>query len=270
MQKRYAMMAICAGSLVWAAEWPTDGGNPQRTAWQQNEKILAKDNVKNLKVLWKLQLDNKPQEMHSLFAPLLVENIKTSSGPKEIAIVAGISDNIYAIDVATGKLLWKKHFEYRSHRAAWQAGRSACALPDRPPLPPSALRNASGDRTIYALAGDGQLHSLNVANGEDVMAPFPFGYPNGKHYSLNLWNDVIFTTTSQGCAGNPNQMWAVNLKDPDKKVMTFNPKSGGLVGTERSGHRFHRNGLGSHRRRPLRSRQPGLRQRTDRRARRRQ
>ena len=79
MQKRYALMAICAGSLVWAAEWPTDGGNPQRTAWQQNEKILAKDNVKNLKVLWKLQLDNKPQEMHSLFPPLIVENIKTSS-----------------------------------------------------------------------------------------------------------------------------------------------------------------------------------------------
>ena len=62
------------------------------------------------------------------------------------------------------------------------------------------------------------------------MAPFPFGYPNGKHYSLNLWNDVIFTTTSQGCAGNPNQMWAVNLKDPSHKVMTFNPKSGGLWG----------------------------------------
>ena len=70
MQKRCALMAICAGSLLWGAEWPTDGGNPQRTAWQQNEKILAKDNVKNLKVLWKLQLDNKPQEMHSLFAPL--------------------------------------------------------------------------------------------------------------------------------------------------------------------------------------------------------
>jgi len=126
MQKRYAMMAICAGSLVWAAEWPTDGGNPQRTAWQQNEKILAKDNVKNLKVLWKLQLDNKPQEMHSLFAPLLVENIKTSSGPKEIAIVAGISDNIYAIDVATGKLIWKKHFEYAPIERRGRPGDPLC------------------------------------------------------------------------------------------------------------------------------------------------
>jgi outer membrane protein assembly factor BamB len=229
MQKRYAMMAICAGSIVWAAEWPTDGGNPQRTAWQQNEKILGKDNVKNLKVLWKLQLDNKPQEMHSLFAPLIVENIKTSSGPKEIAIVAGISDNIYAIDVATGKLIWKKHFEYAPIERRGRPGDPLCP-PGQTASPTIGPPNASGDRTIYALAGDGRLHSLNVANGEDVMTPFPFGYPNGKHYSLNLWNDVIFTTTSQGCAGNPNQMWAVNLKDPSHKVMTYNPKSGGLWG----------------------------------------
>ena len=229
MQKRYALMAICASSLVWGAEWPTDGGNPQRTAWQQNEKILAKDNVKNLKVLWKLQLDNKPQEMHSLFAPLIVENIKTSAGPKEIAIVAGISDNIYAIDVGTGKLLWKKHFEYEPIERRGRPGDPLCP-PGQTAAPTIGPPNASGDRTIYALAGDGRLHSLNVANGEDVMAPFPFGYPNGKHYSLNLWNDVIFTTTSQGCAGNPNQMWAVNLKDPSHKVMTYNPSSGGLWG----------------------------------------
>jgi outer membrane protein assembly factor BamB len=28
-----------------------------------------------------------------------------------VAVVAGISDNIYAIDVATGGLLWKHHFD---------------------------------------------------------------------------------------------------------------------------------------------------------------
>src|ERR1035438_9956504 len=86
--------------------------------------------------------------------------------------------------------------------------------------PPSA----SGARTLYALAGDGQIHSLNVANGEDVAPPFKFGYPNGKSYALNLWNNTLFTTTSQGCAGNPNQMWAVSLNDPERKVMTANPR----------------------------------------------
>src|SRR6185295_8826622 len=87
--------------------------------------------------------------------------------------------------------------------------------------------DASGARIIYAMAGDGKLHSLNIANGEDVVTPFQFGYPNGKSYSLNLVNDIIFTTTSQGCAGNPNQIWAVNLKDPTHKVMTYNLRSGG-------------------------------------------
>src|SRR5579883_3675842 len=101
---------FCASG--WAADWPTDGGNPQRTAWQQDEHILTLENVHNLQILWKLHLDNQPREMHSLFPPLIVEGVHTSSGPKEVAIEAGISDNLYAIDVREGKLLWKKHFEY--------------------------------------------------------------------------------------------------------------------------------------------------------------
>jgi len=88
-----------------AADWLTDGGNTKRTAWQQNETILNRDNVKNLKILWRLQLDNVPHEMHSLFPPLIVEAVKTSGGVKQIAIEAGIDDKIYAIDVVAGQVL---------------------------------------------------------------------------------------------------------------------------------------------------------------------
>jgi glucose dehydrogenase len=223
-------MAIGAGCVLAAgAEWPTDGGNSKRTNWQQDEKILNKDNVKNLKILWKIKLDNAPQEMHSLFPPLIVENVNTGGGPKQIAIDAGISDNIYAIDVATGQLLWKKHFEYPTPERRGRPGDPLCP-PGQTATPVIGPPNASGPRTIYALAGDGKVHSLNVANGEDVSPPFQFGYPNGKSYALNLWNNVLFTTTSQGCAGNPNQIWAIDITDPAKKVMTFNPGSGGLWG----------------------------------------
>ncbi|MGJ5815330.1 PQQ-binding-like beta-propeller repeat protein [Paludibaculum fermentans] len=223
------ILGLVGCGLLWGADWPTDGGNPQRTAWQKDEKILTKDNVKNLKVLWKLKLDNVPQEMHSLFAPMVVENVPTSSGPKEIGIVGGISDNIYAVDLKTGKLLWKKHFEYSEPERRGRPGDPLCP-PGMTAAPTVGPAGANGARTLYALAGDGKLHSLNVGDGEEVAQPFPFGYPNGKHYSLNLWNDIIFTSTSQGCAGNPNQMWAVNLKDPDHKVMVAHPKSGGLWG----------------------------------------
>ena len=232
MRKLNILIAIYTGcSLSWAADWPTDGGNSQRTNWQQDEKILTRENVKNLKILWKIKLDNQPQEMHSLFPPLILEKVNTSSGPKQIAIEAGISDNLYAIDVETGKLLWKKHFEYPTPARRGKPGDPLCPT-GQTATPVIGPPSASGARTVYALAGDGEIHSINVADGEDVAPPFKFGYPNGKSYSLNLWNNVIYTTTSQGCAGNPNQIWAVNLNDPEKKVMTANPRSGGLWGRE--------------------------------------
>jgi outer membrane protein assembly factor BamB len=223
-----------------AADWLTDGGSPQRTSWQKDEKILNKDNVKNLKIIWKLQLDNQPKEMHSLFPPLIVSNVNTPGGKKQLAIVAGTSDNIYAIDVATAQIVWKKHFEYPLPARAGRPGDPLCpaGLTATPVVGPA---DAKGNHTVYAMAGDGEVHSLNVADGEDVTPPFKFGYPFGKSYALNMWNDVLFTTTAQGCAGNPNQMWAVNLKDPSHKVMTYNPKSGGLWG--RTGAAIDFNGV---------------------------
>jgi outer membrane protein assembly factor BamB len=224
-------MATLCCALGQAADWPTDGGNAQRTAWQKDEHILTKDSVKNLRILWKLKFDNQPREMHSLFPPLIVSNIKTAGGPKQIAIEAGISDNIYAIDVDAGKVLWQKHFEYppitegrglRSGDPLCPGGQTATPIIGPP--------NDSGNRTLYALAGDGQLHSLNVADGEDVAPPVKFGFGNGKFYALNMWKSILFTSTSQSCNGNPNQMWAIDVNDPEKKVMTFNPKSGGLWG----------------------------------------
>jgi len=242
MKRMIACLAISAIGCVmmWGADWPTDGGNPQRTNWQKDETILTKENVGNLKILWKLKLDNAPRQMHSLLPTLVIGQVNTASGVKQIALQTGVSDNIYAIDADKGEILWKKHFEYpppaRNGGATdplCPGGQTATALIGPP--------NASGARTVYALAGNGELHSINLANGEETAPPVPFGWPNGKSYALNMWNTVIFTTTSQGCAGNPNQMWAIDINDPQKKVMTFSPKSGGLWG--RTGAAIDSNGI---------------------------
>src|SRR5437867_1137832 len=104
-----AMSFSCLLGL--SADWLTDGGNPQRTNWQKDEKILTTGNVKNMKLLWKLKLDNQPRQMHSLFPPLIINSVNTPGGVKQIAIVAGVSDNIYAIGVEEGEVIWKKHFD---------------------------------------------------------------------------------------------------------------------------------------------------------------
>ena len=223
----FLVLSLCAA--LSAADWPTDGGNAQRTNWQKDETILTKQNVANLKILWKLKLENTPRQMHALLPALIAGQVPTSSGTRQIVVAAGVSDYLYAIDADKGEILWKKHFEYPP--PARNGGATDPLCPGgQTATPIIGPPQASGPRMLYALAGNGALHTIDLATGDESAAPIPFGYPNGKAYALNLWNNVIFTTTSQGCAGNPNQMWALNLDDPQKKVMTFHPGSGGLWG----------------------------------------
>ena len=113
--KRIKLVALAILSAVLtpltAADWLTDGGDTRRNNWQKDEKILTKTNVKDMKLLWKTKLDNQPRQMHSLLEPLVIGRVNTKSGPKEMVIQAGVSDNVYAIDAKTGELLWKQHFE---------------------------------------------------------------------------------------------------------------------------------------------------------------
>ena len=48
MRKVLILFGMMFGSLlVVGADWLTDGGNSQRTAWQKDEKILTTENVKH-------------------------------------------------------------------------------------------------------------------------------------------------------------------------------------------------------------------------------
>src|SRR5581483_9866083 len=93
------LLAVTAGCVVaGAADWLTDGYDSKRTAWQRDEKILSTANARDIKLLWKLKLDNEPRQMHNLFPPLIVEKVNTPNGVKQIAIETGVSDNLFAID----------------------------------------------------------------------------------------------------------------------------------------------------------------------------
>ena len=64
-----------------------------------------------MRLLWKANVNSIPRQMHNLFAPLTVTEVATPRGARELAIFAGISDTLYAIDVATGEMLWEKTFD---------------------------------------------------------------------------------------------------------------------------------------------------------------
>ena len=214
------------GPTPGKARWLTDGGDVQRTSWQRNETLINPSSVKSMSLAWKLKLDNPPRQLHNLFAPLIVPDAQTPDGPREFAVVAGISDNIYGIDVATGRQIWKRHFDstYQEPQGG-RGGGPLCpgGLTATPVIAPS---ETPGRYKVYAISWDGRLRTLDVATGEEIAPPEPFLPPNGKPYGLNLYKNVIYTTTAQGCGGNPNQFYGYDLDT--KKVGSFNPGSGGL------------------------------------------
>ena len=148
------------------ADWLTDGGDPQRTAWQRNETILTKDNVKDMKLLWKIQTDNQPRQMHNLFPPLIAGNVSTPSGDKEIAILAGVSDNVYGIDVATGQQIWKRKFDstFQEPPPTGRGGGSVLC-PGGLTATPVLEERTPGKYVAYAVSWDGRLRTLDVATG---------------------------------------------------------------------------------------------------------
>src|SRR5688572_4327895 len=243
MKRRLVMWSVvCAGwSVVWSAapdaqapasqgqpgkaNWLTDGGDPQKNAWQRSETLITRDSVKSMKLAWKLQLDNQPRQMHNLFPPLIVSDVATADGPREIAVVAGISDNLYGIDVAKGTQIWKRKFDSTFVEQPGGRGSVLCpgGLTATPVIGPA---DAAGKYIAYVISWDGRLRKVDVATGQEVEPAEPFLPPNGKPYALNLAKNVLYTTTAQGCGGNPNGFYSYDLAT--RKVGQFLPGSGGM------------------------------------------
>src|SRR3984957_10756112 len=123
------VLFVCGGSFVFhaaqsqvyaqsteAAEWPTGSFDQQRDAWQRNETNFPVDNAKNIRLLWKLKTDNKPMGMQSFREPLIVAAVNAGGGVKTVAILAGSSDDVYAVDAASGTLLWQRHLKWASDK----------------------------------------------------------------------------------------------------------------------------------------------------------
>jgi outer membrane protein assembly factor BamB len=211
------------------SDWLTDGGDIERTAWQKNERLLSTASVKNMKLLWKAKLDNEPRQMHNLLPALIASDVTTASGPKQIVLVTGVSDNLYALDAESGALLWKHHFQTDWAPPA-SGGRGAGILcPGGVTATPVIGRTETpGKYIVYAAAWDGTLRRVDLATGKEIAPPAMFMPPNGKPYALNLYKNAIYTHTAQGCGGNPNMVYIYDLATD--KVGSWGPAGGGMWG----------------------------------------
>ncbi|MEK6397345.1 MAG: hypothetical protein V4734_04605, partial [Terriglobus sp.] len=102
----------CGMAVAQNGNWLMSGGDVQRSGWNKDEHILSKTNVGKMKLLWKTKTDVYPQGLHTLMDPLVVQNVPTADGPKEIVYVLGVGDTLYAFDAKTGAPFFEHHFKY--------------------------------------------------------------------------------------------------------------------------------------------------------------
>jgi hypothetical protein len=174
-----ALAVIGSWIPLLASDYLTEGKDPGRTGWMTDEKVFTPANVKDIKLLWKLKLDSQPREMHNVFSPLIAERVTTARGPREIAIVAGISDDLLVLGPAS--LGFAEHPRaVDAHRCEWcrvrsigtveRAGRTLCtawcnrqdALAERQDDHRSAVGPEFLGRIRSRIHGHARRHGLRV------------------------------------------------------------------------------------------------------------
>jgi outer membrane protein assembly factor BamB len=190
---------VCwAQNIAPARDWTTWGYDQEHTGWNRGESSLNKHNVSGLKLLWNTQLSTPPKEivLSTLTAPLVVEGVSTPQGSRNLVFLLGADDTVFALDADTGKVFWQKSF----------------ANPDTPMWPATWLCSNTVNATpvvdkqkgiLFLITSDGKLRALNVSDGADRMKPANMVEPFARAWSLNLIDNVVYTTSGRGCGQLP-------------------------------------------------------------------
>jgi hypothetical protein len=256
-------------TVLWGADWASQSGNPQRDGWARGEQEIVKDQVQGLKLLYKTKLDNESKGLASLTSPIVLSNLITYRGFKEMLFVGGSSDNVYSVDAALNRLLWKTHFEqesggqqasatpgcpggltasiaitggsgpmqggfHRTTRAAKPAGAQRSGPRRHPAAPANEGVFSSGfgrNGYVFAIDSNGYLRFVRQSDGNaSAVPPVKFLPPNAKVSAINIGGTTVYAATVGGCGGNPNALYAVDLGGAEKHVISFLTNGSGLSG----------------------------------------
>ena len=166
-------------------DWLTWGGDPERSGWAKDETAISKETAGRLELKWRLQLDNVPAEvvLSSLTAPLVIENVKTRQGAKNLVFVVGSADILYAIDADRGKVVWQKSFTAEGQpklKANWMCPNSQNATPD-----------------VNAQLALAKTNSIPVVTFTETLTPAGASFVDWQVAQLNALKAALATATGK-------------------------------------------------------------------------
>jgi outer membrane protein assembly factor BamB len=245
-------MALASAGLLSAQigktfDWYTAGGDPERTNFEKSDTKFTKDDVKDFKLVMKHKLEGSAKHPGPLTAPVVLGTLVSYRGFKELAFVANETGDVWALDVDLDRVFWERHVDTPKTKikpsAACPGGITAqlTMMPGvsfspskRRKGPPQSrqdrYKQLFAPRALFLFASDGQLYRLDTSTGKDMNPPVPITAAGAYASDLNTADGVVYTSTSGGCGGAPNAVWAVDLSGDKPKVSSFtSPAPEGFV-----------------------------------------
>lgn len=145
------------GNGPGAVGWPTYGFDLQRTGYNPTETVLGSANAGSLRLRWTAALGDvmiaQAVEAESVYIP--------GRGTKNVVYEGTEHGDFYALDAATGQVLWQKNL-----------GSEQTSCEDMPDGVFGVGGAAVVDRTtaagvVYVAGGDGAVHALSLASGQE-------------------------------------------------------------------------------------------------------
>ena len=225
--RKLVMWSLCiaAGSSigVWAADWPSTGGNPQRDGWSQGETIFSKESIPKVKLVWKYKVDNRAMGTGALTSPIVLSRLIGYHGFEELVMTTGTSGAAYAIDADLGIPYFKTPF---ASMEKTPAGSAMCPAGQTAPMvmygqsATSRFGGFGGANPVarlgayYSVSPDGYIHTMRAQDGQDQMIPPARLLPAGSNVTgLNFAGSTLYAATINSCAG-PNGLYAGTFTPP--------------------------------------------------------
>ncbi len=232
MRKLFLVALLGVVGVLWGADWSSQSGNPQRDGWARGEEGITKSKVQGFRLLYKTKLDNQSRGLNSLTSPIVLSNLITYLGFKELLFVGGSSDNVYAIDAALNRMFWQTHFERQgddpqaSPTASCPGGLTA----------PIAITGGSGPMGFNFHARKRAPGGPGVGPGQGGAAKKPAKTPDrpvasgGGIFSSGFGrNGYVFAIGSDGYLrfvrqsdGNDNAVAPIKFLPPNSNVTALN------------------------------------------------
>ncbi|MBS1856671.1 MAG: PQQ-like beta-propeller repeat protein [Acidobacteria bacterium] len=248
------LCAVAAPAQIGRTQdWDTFGGDTGRSGFERIEGQLNPGSVaKEFALLYKLKLDAaQAKGQRTVTPPVVISTLISYRGFKELAFSGGTDNSIYAINADLGRMFWQMPLIYSSDIPRLSDAEQPCGggLAPAVSLVPPPARGGPGrgamqtpgrglsnggfgaTRPVLVLASDGRLHRLNAANGDDIGGPpVRFLPPNSKPSMLNVADNVVYTSTNQGCGAVENAVWAIDFAADPPAVTSFKTGGGGVWG----------------------------------------